>query len=94
MIGRVVTALAGRALARQVGGAAAGRLGAAAGVVVPMVLPRVARILGPWGMVGAVVGGWAIKRAIARLPQPAPKPMARQPIVTPPPIPMVMAADY
>lgn len=92
MIGRVMTALAGRALARNLGGRAAGPVGTAAGFLVPMALPRLAAVLGPWGMVGAAAGAWAIKRAMT--PKPAPTLAERQPIVTPPPIPMVMPADH
>ncbi|KPF78269.1 hypothetical protein IP88_04365 [alpha proteobacterium AAP81b] len=91
MMRRVVTALAGRALARNLGGRAAGPIGTAAGFLVPMALPRLAAALGPWGMIGAAAGAWAVKRAMT--PKPAPKLTERKPIVTPPPIPMAMPYD-
>ena len=53
LLGNLVSAVAGRALARTVGGAAAGPAGAAIG----MALPMVARRLGPLGMAGMAVGG-------------------------------------
>jgi hypothetical protein len=66
MIGKIVTALAGRTLARSVGGAAAGPAGALIGAAIPMVLPRVARALGPMGMVAAAVGGMLFTRWLER----------------------------
>jgi hypothetical protein len=60
LLGRVVTAMAGRAVARTVGGAAAGP----AGLVLGSALPLLARRLGPMGMVGVAVGAWAINRII------------------------------
>ena len=45
MIGKVMTALAGRSIARTVGGAAAGPAGAVIGAAVPVVMPRLARTL-------------------------------------------------
>ncbi len=65
MIGRVVTMLAGRSLARNVGGAAAGPVGALVGAVLPAALPWVARRLGPLGMVAAAVGSYVVARALA-----------------------------
>jgi hypothetical protein len=56
VIGRVVMALAGRAVARGVGGAAAGP----AGMVIAAALPFVAKRLGPMGMAGLAIGAWAI----------------------------------
>jgi hypothetical protein len=86
-----MTMVAGRALARSLGGAAAGPLGAAAGVALPMLLPRLAHRLGPWGMVGAAVGAWAVQQAFAK---PAVLPLHQRPkIVTPPPVPMAMPYD-
>ncbi len=85
MIGRVVTSLAGNVVGRAIAGAAGGPAGAAIGLA----LPFIARRIGPWGMVGLAVGGWAVRLA-RRPPQvPAAAP-ARAPIVTPPPIPMVV----
>jgi hypothetical protein len=66
MIGKVMTALAGRSIARTVGGAAAGPAGAVIGAAVPVVLPRLARTLGPAGMVGVAVGGLLFKRWLDR----------------------------
>lgn len=66
MIGKVMTALAGRSIAQTLGGAAAGPAGAVIGAAVPVVLPRVARALGPMGMVGVAVGGLLFKRWLTR----------------------------
>ncbi|MGL6043620.1 MAG: hypothetical protein ACRC1J_06815 [Sandaracinobacteroides sp.] len=66
MIGKIVTALAGRTIARTVGGAAAGPAGAIIGAAVPIVLPRVARALGPFGMIAAAVGGMLFTRWLER----------------------------
>jgi hypothetical protein len=60
ILGRVVTALAGRTVARVVGGAAAGP----AGLVLGVALPLLARRLGPIGMVGVAAGAWAINRVM------------------------------
>jgi uncharacterized protein YqgC (DUF456 family) len=66
MIGKVVTALAGRSIARTVGGTAAGPAGALIGAAIPIVLPRVARTLGPVGMIVAAVGGLLFTRWMER----------------------------
>ncbi|MFN7397587.1 MAG: hypothetical protein ACK5SX_00655 [Sandaracinobacter sp.] len=66
MIGKIVTALAGRTIARTVGGAAAGPAGALIGAAIPVMLPRVARALGPVGMVAAAVGGLLFTRWLER----------------------------
>lgn len=58
MIGNLIRMVAGRAVARQVGGVSAGPLGMAAGAALPFVLRR----FGPMGMIGAAVGGYAIKK--------------------------------
>lgn len=58
MIGNLIRMVAGRAVARQVGGVSAGPLGMAAGAALPFVLKR----FGPLGMIGAAVGGYAIKK--------------------------------
>lgn len=60
LIGNMVTAVAGRALAQTIGGVAAGPAGAALG----MALPFVARRLGPMGMVALAVGAWAVHRIL------------------------------
>ena len=62
MIGKLVTALAGRSVAKHVGGAASGGTGAIIGAMLPVVLPRLARRLGPGGMIAVAVGGWALNR--------------------------------
>ncbi|PZN92331.1 MAG: hypothetical protein DCF31_16670 [Alphaproteobacteria bacterium] len=85
VVGRLVSTLAGQALARTFGGAGAGPAGAALGFALPMV----ARRLGPLGMAGMAVGAWAINRYMQK-PAPAVAPAARAPIVTPPPIAMVV----
>lgn len=61
IIGNMITAAAGRALAQTVGGVAAGP----AGAVLGMALPFVARRLGPMGMVAMAVGAWAVTRILA-----------------------------
>ncbi len=66
--GRVVSAVAGRALARRFGGVAAGP----AGLVLGTALPFLARRLGPMGMIGVAVGAWAVNRVLeARTAEPA-----------------------
>lgn len=62
MLGRIMTAMAGQAVAKRVGGAAAGP----AGAVLGMLLPTVSRRLGPLGMIGLAAGSWAVSRAMAR----------------------------
>jgi len=66
MLGRIITALAGQAVAKRIGGASAGPLGVVAGLV----LPVVARRLGPLGMVGVAAGSWVMSRAVAKMPPP------------------------
>lgn len=62
MLGRIVSALAGRSAARSLGGAGAGPLGAIAGAALPALLPRLSRRLGPGGMIAAAVGGYALTK--------------------------------
>ena len=62
MIGRIVSMMAGRSIARTVGGVAAGP----AGTVVGLLLPTVLRRLGPGGMIAAAIGGHVVRRAIKR----------------------------
>jgi len=66
MIGKLVTALAGRTLARSIGGVAAGPAGAIIGATLPVILPQIARRLGPVGMVAAAVGGYVFTRYLER----------------------------
>lgn len=66
MIGKILSAVAGQSIARTVGGAGAGPIGAVVGGLVPTVLPWVARRLGPAGMVAAAVGSFVVAQAIAR----------------------------
>ncbi|WP_448581807.1 hypothetical protein [Thermaurantiacus sp.] len=66
MIGQIVTALAGRSLARTVGGTGAGPIGAVVGAALPTAIPFIARRLGPVGMVAAAVGSYVVARALAR----------------------------
>ena len=94
LITRIASFAATRALAGTLGAAAGGPMGAAAGLL----LPAVARRLGPWGMVGLAAGSFVVRRlarsAEARAAaQAATPPAARQPIVTPPPIAWSPAAD-
>lgn len=60
MLTRLLGVTATSMVARQIGGVAAGPVGA----VVGMALPFVARRLGPMGMVAMAVGGWAIARLL------------------------------
>lgn len=66
MIGKLVTAIAGRSLARTLGGASAGPAGLVVGAALPIVLPRIAATLGPAGMVAAAVGTLFFGRYMAR----------------------------
>ena len=60
MFGRLITMVAGRSIARTVGGAASGP----AGLVIGALLPTVLRRLGPGGMIAAAVGGAVVRRAM------------------------------
>ncbi len=62
MIGRVVSMMAGRSVARTVGGVAAGP----AGTVIGLLLPTILRRLGPGGMIAAAVGGHVVRRALKK----------------------------
>lgn len=62
MLGRLISMLAGRSIARTVGGVAAGPVGLAVGAALPTVLRR----LGPLGMVAAAAGSYAVKQMIDR----------------------------
>lgn len=62
MLGRLIGAVAGRQVARQLGGVRAGPLGTAARLALPFVLKR----FGPLGMIGAAVGGYAVNRMMKR----------------------------
>lgn len=66
MIGKIVSALAGRSIAQTLGGASAGPAGALVGAAIPVVLPRIARTLGPVGMIAAAVGGIMFTRWLER----------------------------
>lgn len=88
MIGQIVTALAGRTLARTIGGRGAGPIGTVVGAAVPAVIPWLARRLGPVGMVAAAVGSLVVARAVARREEEkaaAPPPLPPKP--APPPGP-------
>ena len=62
MLGRIITAAAGRSIARTVGGVAAGPAGAVVGLLLPTVLRR----LGPGGMLAAAIGGHVVRRAMKK----------------------------
>lgn len=62
MLGRLISAVAGRTLARQVGGRGAGPAGLALGMAVPFILRR----FGPVGLVAAAAGGYAVKKFAER----------------------------
>ncbi len=70
MLGRIVSGLAGRSVARRLGGRGAGPLGTLVGIALPTVLRR----FGPLGMVGAALGTYAFgklsERYAARAPEP------------------------
>lgn len=66
MIGKLLTAAAGRSIARTIGGASAGPAGAVIGAAAPAMIPAIARRLGPGGMVAAAVGGMLFKRYLDR----------------------------
>jgi hypothetical protein len=60
MIGRILSAMAGRSIARNVGGPGGGMRGMAIGAA----LPTLARRMGPRGMIAAAAGGYAVKRML------------------------------
>ena len=62
MLGNLIGALAGRTVARQVGGRVAGPLGVVVGATLPMIMRR----FGPMGMVGAALGGYAFRKLSER----------------------------
>ncbi len=62
MVGRIISMVAGRSIARSVGGAASGPAGAVIGVLLPTVLRR----MGPQGMIVAALGGYVVKKAMKR----------------------------
>ena len=66
ILGKLITALAGRTLARTIGGVTAGPLGAAVGFVLPTAIPMIARRLGPVGMVATAVGSAVFARWLER----------------------------
>jgi hypothetical protein len=68
MIGKLVTALAGRSLARRTGGRDAGM----AGMVIGAGLPMMARRFGPMGMIAAAAGGYAVKKMMDKRRMQAP----------------------
>lgn len=62
MFGRIIAMIAGRSVARSVGGAASGPAGAVIGALLPTVLRR----LGPQGMIVAALGGYVVKKAMKK----------------------------
>lgn len=62
MVGRIISMVAGRSIARSVGGTASGPAGAVIGVLLPTVLRR----MGPQGMIVAALGGYVVKKAMKR----------------------------
>ncbi len=62
MLGRIISMVAGRSIARTVGGAASGPAGAVIGVLLPTVLRR----MGPQGMIVAALGGYVVKKAMKK----------------------------
>ncbi|MFN7177369.1 MAG: hypothetical protein ACK4MX_10845, partial [Thermaurantiacus sp.] len=65
MIAPLVTQAASQSMMRTLG-TAAGPVGLVASVVLPVVLPRMARALGPWGMIAFAIGSYVTVRAIKR----------------------------
>lgn len=61
IIAQIVTAAAGRTVARTLGGAAAGPVG----MLIGAALPAVARRIGPLGMAGMAVGAFVASRLAA-----------------------------
>ncbi len=72
MLGRIVSGLAGRSVARRVGGRGAGPLGTLVGLALPTVLRR----FGPLGMIGVALGGYAFRKLGERYAPPAPEPQS------------------
>lgn len=66
MLGKIVSGLAGRSVARTLGGSSAGPAGALIGAALPVVIPTLARRLGPIGMIGVAVGGALFTRWLER----------------------------
>jgi hypothetical protein len=66
MIGKIVSGLAGRSVARTIGGSSAGPAGALIGAALPVLIPTLARRLGPVGMIGVAVGGALFTRWLER----------------------------
>jgi hypothetical protein len=66
MIGKIVSALAGRSVARTFAGRSAGPAGALVGAALPVLIPFLARRFGPIGMVGVAVGGALFTRWMER----------------------------
>ena len=62
MLGRIISMVAGRSIARTVVGAASGPAGAVIGVLLPTVLRR----MGPQGMIVAALGGYVVKKAMKK----------------------------
>lgn len=82
----MISTLAGRSLAKTVGGTGAGPAGAVIGLALPFVLRR----FGPLGMAGMAVGAWVVNRALKDQAAKTAAAEARKPYVTAPPIPMVV----
>jgi hypothetical protein len=61
MIGKIVGAVAGKRLAQRFGG-----MSGPGGALLGVGAAAVARRMGPVGLVAALVGGWAVKRHMAK----------------------------
>lgn len=66
MIGKLITAYAGRSLARAVGGVSAGPMGAVLGAALPAVVTQAARRMSPVGVAVVVMGGTALLKYVSR----------------------------
>lgn len=66
MIGKLITAYAGRSLARSVGGTVAGPVGAVIGAAAPAIVKQLSRRVGPVGILAAAAGGVMFTRFLGR----------------------------
>jgi hypothetical protein len=63
MLGKVIGAVAGRRVAKSIGG-----INGPAGAILGVGAAALMRRMGPAGMVTATVGGWALKRYLDKHP--------------------------
>ena len=71
MLGKIISAEAGRRIAQRFEGRDAGLAGAVIGAAAPMVIARVVgRRMGPLGWIALAAGGYAVKRYMDKRPAP------------------------